>query len=69
MDVVKVSTKFQIVLPKAVRERLGIRPGQRLGVVEKDGVAHLVPLRSLDELRRYFEGVDYTGHRDKRDRF
>ena len=69
MDVVKVSAKFQIVLPKAIRERLGIRPGQRLGVVEKDGVAHLVPLRSLDELRKRFEGVDCTGYRDKQDRF
>jgi len=69
MDVVKVSSKYQIVLPKAVRERLHIQAGQQVGVVEKDGIAHLVPLKSIEELQKRLRDMDYSGHRDKTDRF
>jgi len=69
MDVVKVSSKYQIVLPKAVRERLHIQAGQQVGVVEKDGIAHLVPLKSIEELQARLRDMDYSGHRDKTDRF
>jgi len=69
MSTVKVSSKYQIVIPKAVRERLHIKPGQEIGVIEKGGIAHLVPLKSIEELQQTFTGMDYTGYRDKSDRF
>lgn len=52
MITVTISSKFQIVIPKAVREKLHLRPGQHLHVVEKGGVITLVlevPLKSHQE--------------------
>ena len=44
MQQVKVSSKFQVVIPKPVRESLGIRPGQRLQVIPYGDRIELVPM-------------------------
>ncbi len=66
-----LSSKFQLVIPKAVRDRLGLKPGQRIIVLEKGGVIHLVPERSLAALRGMARGtVAADGElREKRDRY
>ena len=69
MDRVKVSSKFQIVIPKAVRERMNLTPGQEMGVIEKGGIAHLVPLKSLEELQGIAKDADIKGYREKQDRY
>ena len=48
-----------------VRQRLKLRPGQKVAVVEKDGVVHLIPLRSLKDLRGFARGVSAEGVRDE----
>jgi AbrB family looped-hinge helix DNA binding protein len=68
MSNVKVSSKYQIVIPKGIRNRLNIRPGQEIGVVEKGGIAYLVPLKSLDELQGIAKDACIEGFRDKKDR-
>ncbi len=64
-----ISSKFQIVIPKAIRERLRLQPQQRLTIIEKGGVMHLIPARSLDQLRGIASGVKVEKYRDKSDRF
>jgi len=64
-----ISSKYQVVIPKPVRERLGLKPRQKLTVLEKDGMVILVPERSLDELRGIAKGARLQGFRDKGDRF
>ena len=58
MEQVKVSPKFQVVIPKLVRESLGIRPGQRLQVVTYGDRIELVPLRDIGEMRGFLAGMD-----------
>lgn len=58
MEQVKVSSKFQVVIPKPVRESLGIRPGQRLQVVPYGDRIELVPLRQVSEMRGFLAGMD-----------
>lgn len=58
MEQVKVSSKFQVVIPKLVRESLGIRPGQRLQVVPYGDRIELVPLRQVSEMRGFLAGMD-----------
>ncbi len=58
MEQVKVSPKFQVVIPKLVRESLGIRPGQRLQVVPYGDRIELVPLRDIGEMRGFLAGMD-----------
>ena len=58
MEQVKVSPKFQVVIPKRVRESLGILPGQRLQVVPCGDRIELVPLRDIGEMRGFLAGMD-----------
>jgi AbrB family looped-hinge helix DNA binding protein len=63
-----VSSKYQVVIPKEVREQLDLEKGQILQVVVRNGVITLVPDRPLSELRGFIKGIDETGLRDKEDR-
>lgn len=58
MQQVKVSPKFQVVIPKAVREALGIQPGQRLLVVPYGARIELVPVREIGEMKGFLAGMD-----------
>jgi AbrB family looped-hinge helix DNA binding protein len=64
-----VSSKYQVVIPKDVREDCGLRKGQTFHVISKDGVITLVPDRPLSELKGFAKRVRMTGVRDKKDRF
>ena len=63
-----VSSKYQIVIPKEVRQKLDLEKGQILQVVARNGVITLVPDRPLAELRGFVKGIDDTGLRDEEDR-
>jgi len=65
MEAVTVSPKYQIVIPRKVRESLRIRPGQKIQVIEYDGHVHLIPIRPMRELRGHLKGIDTTVERDK----
>ncbi len=65
----KLSSKYQIVIPKQIRESMGLKPGQVFEVMEFDGVIEIVPVRSIKELRGTLKGMDASGLRDKKDRF
>ena len=67
---VKVSPKFQVVIPKAIREGLQIQPGQQLLMYALDGSIHLVPSRSVKELRGIAKGMRWKDeYRDRTERF
>ena len=58
MQTVTVSPKFQVVIPKKVREALNLRPGQRMQVVEHEGRIELIPERDFKELRGFLKGIN-----------
>ena len=68
MSVTTISPKFQIVIPKDVREKLHLSPQQRLQVLEKGGVISLVPEVPLKSLKGALKGMSKTGIREKKDR-
>lgn len=68
MGVVTVSSKYQIVIPEDVREKMALKPGQKVVVIEKDGVVHLIPQKSIKELRGFVKGVDTSKLRSEEDR-
>ena len=69
MDVVTLSPKFQVVIPRNVREKLDLKPGQKIVVIEKDGVLHLIPQKPIKEMRGFAKGIDTSKLRDEEDRF
>lgn len=64
MNTVTVSPKYQVVIPKAVREALAIEPGQRLQVLVFEGRIELVPVRRPEELRGSLVGLDTRVERE-----
>lgn len=65
MVTVTVSPKFQVVIPKAVRERLGIRPGQKLQLLQFSDRIEFVPLRDIRQMRGFLEGIETDVSREK----
>ena len=68
MDCVTVSPKFQVVIPKAVRERVRIQPGEKLQVLSFDNRIELVRIRPMAEMRGFLKGLDPSFEREKKDR-
>jgi AbrB family looped-hinge helix DNA binding protein len=64
MESVLVSPKFQIVIPRAVREALSIRPGQRVQVVQYEDRIELIPIKPMREMRGFLRGIDTTVERE-----
>jgi AbrB family looped-hinge helix DNA binding protein len=46
MDIVTISPKFQVVIPRAVRERLKLEPGQKVQAIVYDDRVEFIPLRA-----------------------
>jgi AbrB family looped-hinge helix DNA binding protein len=65
MVTVKLSPKFQVVIPRAVRNRLGLRPGMKLQVVEYQGRVEFLPVKKASELRGFLGKIDTTIEREE----
>ncbi|CAN5197392.1 hypothetical protein BH20ACI2_BH20ACI2_20970 [soil metagenome] len=64
METVTLSSKFQIVIPRAVRERMNLTPGERFRVISYDGRVELIPVRPIEEMRGILKGIDTTIERE-----
>jgi len=69
MNQVTISPKYQIVIPKAIRERLRFRPGQKLGLLVKGNTVTLVPILPLEDLYGIARGASMEGYREEEDRY
>ncbi len=68
-DIATLSDKFQISVPKAVREAQGYHAGQRFAFVPRPSGIMLVPIPALKELAGSAHGAKSTNYRDRDDRF
>jgi len=68
MQAITVSSKYQISIPKTVRQQLDIRPGQKLTVTVSNGVVCLAPVPTLDDIQGSVKGLSMKGLREKADR-
>ncbi len=64
MDIVTISPKYQVVIPRAVREQLNLAPGQKMQALAYDDRVELIPLRPAAALRGFLKGIDTTVERD-----
>ncbi|MBI2267818.1 MAG: AbrB/MazE/SpoVT family DNA-binding domain-containing protein [Armatimonadetes bacterium] len=68
MPEVILSSKYQMVIPKEIRERLRLKAGQRVLLLEKGGMIHIVPSLPLKSLRGTLTGLNLSSLRDEEDR-
>jgi AbrB family looped-hinge helix DNA binding protein len=64
----KVSSKYQVVIPKDVRDSADIRVGQEFQVIAKGGMITFVPDKPISSMRGFVRGIRTTGFREKKDR-
>ncbi len=65
MTEVTVSPKYQIVIPKEIRESMGIVSGQKVQIMSYQGRIEVIPLKSMKEMRGFLKGIDSSVVREE----
>ncbi len=65
MTTVSISPKYQVVIPKQIREAMKLQPGQKMQVIHYEGRIVLIPVRSMEEARGFLKGIDTTVEREE----
>jgi len=68
MSAVTLSSKYQVVIPRDVREKMKLRPGEKLQVISFDDRIELVPLRPMRSMRGFLKGLNPAFERERDDR-
>jgi len=58
MNTVTLSPKFQVVIPKAIREVLRLKPGQKIQAIVYQNMIELIPVKSAKDMRGFIKGID-----------
>lgn len=64
MDVVTISPKFQVVIPRDIREKLKLAPGQKVQALVYQNRIEFIPVRSAASMRGFLRGMDTSFERD-----
>lgn len=64
MKEVKISPKYQVVIPKSVREELELKPGQTVQVIAHNDRIEMLLVRPIREMRGFLQGIDTTVKRE-----
>jgi AbrB family looped-hinge helix DNA binding protein len=65
METVIISPKYQIVIPRKVRESLKLRPGIKVQVLQYENRIELIPLKRPEQMRGFLKGIDTAVEREK----
>ena len=65
MNTITITTKFQVVIPREIREALGLEPGQKIQAVLYENRVELIPVKPLKRMRGFLSGIDTTVPREK----
>ena len=65
METVTVSPKFQVVIPRSIREALDIQPGEKIQVLLYKGRLEFILLKDIKKMRGFLKGIDTDVNREK----
>jgi AbrB family looped-hinge helix DNA binding protein len=65
METTTVSSKYQIVIPRKVREQLGIKVGQKVQVLPYEGRIEVIPIVSIKKARGFLKGINTKVERER----
>jgi AbrB family looped-hinge helix DNA binding protein len=68
MTTITLSSKFQLSIPKAIRDEMQPQAGQKFAIIPKGDTIVLAPIRPLVEMRGRLKGADPDNYRDRTDR-
>ena len=64
MHTVTVSPKFQVVIPQAIRNSLGLQPGQKVQAILYENRIELIPIKPMPSMRGFLKGIDTSIERE-----
>ena len=64
MEAVKISPKYQVVIPKKLRQALNLTPGQQVQMIAFEDRIEMIPVRKLSEMKGFLKGIDTTVERE-----
>ncbi len=64
MEAVKISPKYQVVIPKKLRKALNLTPGQQVQMIAFEDRIEMIPVRKLSEMKGFLKGIDTTVERE-----
>jgi len=64
MELVKVSPKFQVVIPQSIRDALKISPGEKIHVLQYENRIEYIPEKKMKSMRGFLKGIDTTVERE-----
>jgi AbrB family looped-hinge helix DNA binding protein len=68
MATTTISPKYQVVIPREIRDKLHLKSGQKMTAVTKGGIIYFIPLKPLASYRGFLKGMDATNIREDEDR-
>ena len=68
MDIVTISPKFQVVIPQKIRNKIGIKPGQKMLVITYDNQVVMIPVRPIQDARGSLKGITTDVPREEEER-
>jgi AbrB family looped-hinge helix DNA binding protein len=67
MELTTISSKYQVVIPRMIREQFGLKPGQKVMFIPFKGTLRVVIVPSIEQARGMFAGVDTANIREEED--
>lgn len=64
METVTISPKYQVVIPKEIRVRLGLLPGQKVQAIAYGDRIELIPVRPIRQMKGFLQGIDTSVERE-----
>jgi AbrB family looped-hinge helix DNA binding protein len=64
MEAVKISPKYQVVIPKKLRKTLNLTPGQQVQMIAFEDRIEMIPVRQISEMKGFLKGIDTTLERE-----
>jgi len=64
METVKISPKYQVVIPKRLREALELAPGQKVQMIAYADRIEMIPVKRISDMRGFLKGIDTTVERE-----
>jgi AbrB family looped-hinge helix DNA binding protein len=68
MNTVTISSKYQIVIPRPIRERFNLKPGQKIMFIPYMDTLRVVVVPTIEDAEGIFDGIDTDSQREKEDR-
>ncbi len=64
MGMITISPKFQVVIPKEIREKLGLSPGQKIQTIMFEDRIELIPVKPIKKMKGFLKGIDTSVQRE-----